>query len=92
MQGLSIDLSQALNDAMRAMQFEDMSSQTIQHTMEEQGHLLLLVEALKTGADDPREFHQALHLRMQEFVEARSQRKSNPVSSNSMSSGDIDLF
>lgn len=89
---LSTDLSQALNDAMRAMQFEDMSSQTIQHTSSEQSHLLLLVEALRTGADDPREFHRALHQRMEEFREARTQRKPNPVSSNSMESGDIDLF
>lgn len=89
---LSNDLNQALNDAMRAMQFEDMSSQTIQHTASEQSHLLLLVEALKTGADDPRDFHTALHARMEEFRNARTQRKSNPVSSDSMDSGDIDLF
>ncbi|WP_414674795.1 methyl-accepting chemotaxis protein [Marinospirillum sp.] len=89
---LSTDLGMALNDAMRSMQFEDMSSQTIQHTASEQSHLLLLVEALKTGADDPRDFHQALHSQMEEFRTARMQRKSNPVSSNSMSSGDIDLF
>lgn len=89
---LSTDLGLALNDAMRSMQFEDMSSQTIQHTASEQSHLLLLVEALKTGADDPRDFHKALHSQMEEFRTARMQRKSNPVSSNSMSSGDIDLF
>lgn len=89
---LSTDLGMALNDAMRSMQFEDMSSQTIQHTASEQSHLLLLVEALKTGADDPRDFHKALHSQMEEFRTARMQRKSNPVSSNSMSSGDIDLF
>lgn len=92
LEGLSTDLGMALNDAMRAMQFDDMSSQTIQHTASEQSHLLLLVEALKTGADDPREFHRALHTRMEEFCQARTQRKSNPVSSNSMDSGDIDLF
>ena len=43
-------------------------------------------------ADDPREFHKALHERMEEFRSARLQRKSNPVSSSSMVSGDIDLF
>lgn len=89
---LSEDLSAALFDAMRAMQFEDMSSQTIQHTASEQKHLLLLVEALKVGADDPHTFHEALRHRVEEFRNARSQRKSNPVSSNSMDSGDIDLF
>lgn len=92
LESLSADLGMALNDAMRAMQFEDMSSQTIQHTTAEQSYLLLLVDALKTGADDPRDFHKALHERMEEFRTARMQRKSNPVSSNSMDSGDIDLF
>ena len=43
-------------------------------------------------ADDPREFHRALHRQMEKFSQERSQRKSNPVSSDSMSSGDIDLF
>lgn len=89
---LSEDLSSALFDAMRAMQFEDMSSQTIQHTAAEQNHLLLLVDALKAGADDPHTFHEALRHQVEEFRQARSQRKSNPVSSNSMDSGDIDLF
>ncbi len=92
LEALSNELGMALNDAMRAMQFEDMSSQTIQHTTAEQSYLLLLVDALKTGADDPRDFHKALHERMEEFRMARIQRKSNPVSSNSMDSGDIDLF
>ncbi|WP_425434763.1 methyl-accepting chemotaxis protein [Marinospirillum alkaliphilum] len=89
---LSVDLSAALYDAMRAMQFEDMSSQTIQHTVSEQNHLLLLVDALKAGADDPHAFHEALRAQVETFRKARSERKSNPVSSDSMTSGDIDLF
>jgi len=77
---------------MRAMQFEDMSTQTIQHTLSEQSHLLLLVEALQAGADDPHQFHEALHRSIDNFKRAREERKSNPVSSSSMDSGDIDLF
>ncbi|SFB84841.1 methyl-accepting chemotaxis protein [Marinospirillum celere] len=90
--GLSASLSSALYDAMRAMQFEDMSTQTIQHTVSEQSHLLLLVEALQAGADDPHQFHAALHRSIENFSRAREERKSNPVSSSSMASGDIDLF
>ncbi|WP_245944315.1 methyl-accepting chemotaxis protein [Marinospirillum perlucidum] len=89
---LSSRLSEALYDAMRAMQFEDMSTQTIQHTLSEQSHLLLLVEALQAGADDPHQFHAALRESLDNFRRAREERKSNPVSSNSMDSGDIDLF
>lgn len=89
---LSSSLSAALYDAMRAMQFEDMSSQTIQHTVSEQQHLLLLVEALTEGAGDAHVFHEALRNKAEAFRQARSERKSNPVSSQSMDSGDIDLF
>ena len=92
LESLSGSLSSALYDAMRAMQFEDMSTQTIQHTLSEQSHLLLLVEALQAGADDPHQFHEALHRSIDNFKKAREERKSNPVSSSSMDSGDIDLF
>jgi methyl-accepting chemotaxis protein len=92
LESLSTSLSSALYDAMRAMQFEDMSTQTIQHTLSEQSHLLLLVEALQAGADDPHQFHEALHRSIDNFKRAREERKSNPVSSSSMDSGDIDLF
>lgn len=89
---LSASLSASLYDAIRSLQFEDMSTQTIQHTVSEQSHLLLLVEALQAGADDPHQFHEALHLSLENFKKARQERKSNPVSSSSMDSGDIDLF
>lgn len=92
LESLSSNLSSALYDALRAMQFEDMSTQTIQHTLSEQSHLLLLVEALQAGADDPHQFHEALHRSIDHFKQAREERKSNPVSSSSMDSGDIDLF
>ncbi len=92
LEGLSERLSHALFNAMRALQFEDMSTQTIQHTVAEQSHLLLLVEALQKGADDPHQFHTALIASIEQFKKAREERKSNPVSSSSMDSGDIDLF
>ncbi len=92
LESLSQTLSSALYDAMRAMQYEDMSSQTIQHTVSEQNHLLMLVEALKQGADDPQQFHALLKETVEEYQSQRKERRSNPVSSQSMDSGDIDLF
>jgi len=92
LESLSERLSASLYDAIRSLQFEDMSTQTIQHTVSEQSHLLLLVEALQAGADDPHQFHEALHRSLENFQKARQERKSNPVSSSSMDSGDIDLF
>jgi methyl-accepting chemotaxis protein len=84
------DLMVAVFNAMRAMQFQDMSSQTIQHTIEEQKHLLFLTAALKNdkkNLDDT-----ALEKSLHAFKDERRRRKSNPVSASSMKSGDIDLF
>ena len=84
------DLMAAVFNAMRAMQFQDMSSQTIQHTIEEQRHLLFLTAALKNekkNLDD-----MALEKSLRAFKDERRRRKSNPVSASSMKSGDIDLF
>lgn len=90
MESVSQNLMEALFDAMRAMQFQDMSSQTIEHTTAEQRHLLLLAEVLKNEHKNLNE--KALRDSVQQFRDDRKARKSNPVSASSMSSGDIDLF
>ena len=90
MEAISQRLMEALFDAMRAMQFQDMSSQTVQHTIDEQKQLLLLADVLKSDQYNIDET--ALRSSLQEFREVRQSRKSNPVSASSMSSGDIDLF
>lgn len=90
MESISQELMTALFDAMRAMQFQDMSSQTIQHTTDEQRHLLVLAEVLKNEHKNLDE--KSLRDSILQFREDRQSRKSNPVSASSMSSGDIDLF
>ncbi|WP_417581380.1 methyl-accepting chemotaxis protein [Nitrincola sp.] len=90
MESISKELMTALFDAMRAMQFQDMSSQTIQHTIDEQRHLLVLASVLKNEAKNIDE--QSLRDSIKQFREDRRARKSNPVSTSSMRSGDIDLF
>ena len=90
MEVISQRLMEALFDAMRAMQFQDMSSQTVQHTIDEQKQLLLLADVLKSDQDNIDE--DALRSSLQAFREVRQSRKTNPVSASSMSSGDIDLF
>lgn len=90
MESISQELMTALFDAMRAMQFQDMSSQTIQHTTDEQRHLLVLANVLKNEVKNLDE--QSLRDSIKQFREDRQSRKSNPVSASSMSSGDIDLF
>lgn len=90
MESISQRLMDALFDAMRAMQFQDMSSQTIQHSIDEQRHLLVLAEVLKNERQNLDE--KALRESLNGFREERNSRKSNPVSASSMTSGDIDLF
>lgn len=90
MESISHRLMEALFDAMRAMQFQDMSSQTIQHSIEEQKHLLVLAEVLANERNNLNE--KALRDSLEGFKNERSSRKSNPVSASSMTSGDIDLF
>lgn len=90
MESISHRLMEALFDAMRAMQFQDMSSQTIQHSIEEQKHLLVLAEVLANERNNLNE--KALRESLQDFKNERNTRKSNPVSASSMTSGDIDLF
>ncbi|WP_052063370.1 methyl-accepting chemotaxis protein [Nitrincola sp. A-D6] len=90
MESISQELMTALFDAMRAMQFQDMSSQTIEHTTNEQRHLLVLAEVLKNEHKNLDE--KSLRDSIVQFREDRQSRKSNPVSASSMSSGDIDLF
>jgi methyl-accepting chemotaxis protein len=90
MEAISQRLMEALFDAMRAMQFQDMSSQTVQHTIDEQKQLLLLADVLKSDQHNIDET--ALRSSLQAFREVRQSRKANPVSASSMSSGDIDLF
>lgn len=90
MEQISQELMMALFNAMRAMQFQDMSSQTIIHTTDEQRHLLVLAEALKNERSNLDT--EALTRSIDQFRRDRESRKSNPVSASSMSSGDIDLF
>lgn len=90
MESISKRLMEALFDAMRAMQFQDMSSQTIQHSIDEQRHLLVLAEVLKNEKINLNE--KELRESLDTFRTERSIRKSNPVSANSMDSGDVDLF
>lgn len=90
MESIAQRLMNALFDAMRAMQFQDMSSQTIQHSIDEQQHLLLLADVLKNENKNLNE--KALRESLEDFSKERLARKSNPVSASSMNSGDVDLF
>lgn len=88
MEAVSQLLMQALFEAMRAMQFQDMSSQAVHHAIDEQRQLLVLSSVLKNELHN----ENSLQTGLVHFRKARESSKYNPVSASSMSSGDIDLF
>ncbi len=90
---ISTSLVSALHAAMRGLQFEDIASQNVRHTMDV---VRLLDPIANILATDSRSLH-AVQAQLSEEINKQrynsSQRRSqNPVSASSMQSGDIDLF
>lgn len=83
-------LEQDINEAIRALQFEDMARQTIHFTKEGIEALNPLINALESsGAESgSAELLEAL----EQYRAAMVSRDENPVSASSMQSGDVDLF
>jgi methyl-accepting chemotaxis protein len=91
LQGISHKLVDALNRAIRGLQFEDMSSQSINYTrtsLEATRPVLCGLENVTAEA-----LTQERLLRdLEEYQAFVAQRKGNPVSATSMASGDVDFF
>lgn len=84
-------LSDTINKAMRGLQFEDISLQNIRYTVEGLERARPLTAAI-AQLRSQMEADAALQLRLQEYRQYSQQRKQNPVSAQSMQSGDVDLF
>lgn len=92
LQVISKQLEQAVYDAMRGLQFEDMSSQTIHYTQQMAANFWPFIKnLLALDLKSENELQRLLHL-VQAFIEQEQMRKHNPVSAVSMTSGDIDFF
>lgn len=89
---ISKNLVRALQDAMRGLQFEDMASQNLRHTIGLVRTLDPIAQALTAGARRLEEVQSALSDEVTKHGEIMKSRAQNPVSASSMQSGDVDLF
>lgn len=84
-------LSLAINDAMRGLQFEDISLQNIRYTLDGLERVRPLISAV--AVTSPEEDAKAkLERQLSEYREQLAERRHNPVSSSSMNGGEVDFF
>ncbi len=89
--GVNQRLEQALHQAIRGLQFEDMSSQNIRYTQEGIDALKPLLDVLATL--EPGDHHcERLRTALARHDTYLVQRKNNPVSADSMVGGEVELF
>ncbi|PKG38373.1 methyl-accepting chemotaxis protein [Psychromonas sp. Urea-02u-13] len=88
--GLASELLEAVHDAMRGLQFGDISIQSLQFTLDGVSHLSdVMCEVEKIpGVNIAIEVDDVLKT----FKEKKDQRLHNPVSSSSMDSGEVEFF
>ncbi len=81
-------LVEQLHNAMRALQFEDMSTQNIRHTIQRLEELIPIASSLSVAGSN---FSQ-LADELSSYQSAGLRQRHNPVSSSSVTSGSVDLF
>ena len=96
------DMRQHLGSAIRALQFEDISSQSLEHTDRHLGRMAGMIAILTEGLENLEQSDitieayiagiAAIHSAMSAYHQALKLEDSNPVSQESMDEGDIDLF
>lgn len=89
---VSSKLVEALHEAMRALQFEDMSSQNIRHNVETLRLLEPIANALEFNARNIESCSHVLAEQVRNYKLRFSHSTVNSISAQSMKSGDIDLF
>lgn len=89
---ISGHLVSALHEAMRGLQFEDMTSQNVRRTMNVVHSLEPIALTLMSGANSLESLHSALKSELNNHQKQVSARAQNPVSASSMQSGEVDLF
>lgn len=89
---ISSQLVSALHEAMRGLQFEDMTSQNVRHTVSILNSLEPFTRSLMHGSRSLSGMHVALSEDIKVHKKETSTRVQNPVSASSMQSGNVDLF
>jgi len=88
MEPIVSDLVCQLHNAIRALQFEDMSTQNIRHTIQRLEELIPIAASLAA----PNNNFSRLIDELTRYKEASARQKHNPVSASSVESGSIDFF
>jgi methyl-accepting chemotaxis protein len=88
MEQLVVQLVSALHNAMRALQFEDMSTQNIRHTIQRLEELVPIAASLAA----PHNNFSRLIDELTRYKEASARQQHNPVSASSVESGSVDFF
>lgn len=81
-------LVSALHNAMRALQFEDMSTQNMRYTIQRLEELIPIATSLAAPSNN---FSQLLD-ELTRYKESSARQKHNPVSASSVESGSVDFF
>ncbi|MDZ7922671.1 MAG: methyl-accepting chemotaxis protein [Marinagarivorans sp.] len=89
---ISILLLNALHQAMRGLQFEDMTSQNVRYLLSLMQSLDPITNTLISDARGLSNMERALSEELRNYQQQLSARAKNPVSASSMQSGGIDLF
>ncbi|WP_252732553.1 hypothetical protein [Paraglaciecola chathamensis] len=87
--GISKNLEVALGQAIRALQFDDINIQNLGYTKETLVFVLQLLNVVTSVQNDEEreEFY-----RLRDAFRAKREQKHNPVSSDNMDEGDLELF
>ena len=89
---ISVNLVHALHEAMRGLQFEDMSTQNIHYSTDTLRLLEPIAHAMEVGAKNLQGVNSSLDEQLKYYQKKINARKQSPVTASSMASGDIDLF
>lgn len=85
---LVVELVNQLHNAIRALQFEDMSTQNIRYTIKRLQELVLISHSMVKVDQGFNELYAAV----KRYREDEMREKHNPVSNSSVKSGSVDLF
>ena len=77
-------LKVGLDNAVRGLQFEDMSTQNVQYVIDNIDEISSLLASISAGENT--------RAKLEEYKRSERRKQHNPVSSDSVSSGDIELF
>jgi len=89
---VAADLTESLHLAIRALQFEDMSSQKIRYSMQILQDIQQVLACFGRSADELPALARRLNEALNKFNVHQQSRKSNPVSASSIAAGSVDLF